>query len=253
CNKTTTSTVTVTSQIIPTFDPVGPACSGSTITLPAASKEGITGAWPPPINNTATTIYTFTPAGGQCAVATTITITVSQISSSTTNITACNNQLPYVWNGNNYNEAGTYTVKLTNAAGCDSIATLILRVNNTTNSTTRDSICANQAPYIWHGNNYTTSGTYSVTLTNSAGCDSIATLILLVKPIPALVINQPPPVCEPFTVNLTAASIIAGSDPGLIYTYWRDSLATIPLPNPNAIGVSGTYYIKAQGVNSCTS
>jgi gliding motility-associated-like protein len=186
-------------------------------------------------------------------VATTITITVSAISTSTTNITICNNQIPYSWNGNNYSGAGTYTVTLHNAAGCDSIATLILRVNNVTTSTTRDSICANQAPYIWNGNNYTASGTYSVTLTNSAGCDSIATLILLVKPIPALVINQPPPVCEPLTINLTAASITAGSDPGLIYTYWRDSLATIPLTNPNAIGVSGTYYIKALGGNSCTS
>ncbi|HEX6171746.1 MAG TPA: T9SS type B sorting domain-containing protein, partial [Chitinophagaceae bacterium] len=253
CNGTATSQVTVSSQIIPTFDPIGPVCSGSIITLPASSKEGITGTWSPAINNTSTTIYTFTPTGGQCAVPTTITITVSAISSSTTTITTCNNQLPYAWNGNNYTGAGTYTITLQNAAGCDSIATLILRVNNTTTSTTRDSICANQAPYIWNGNNYTASGTYSVTLTNSAGCDSIATLILLVKPIPALVINQPPPVCEPLTINLTAASITAGSDPGLVYTYWRDSLATIPLTNPNAIAVSGTYYIKAQGGNSCTS
>jgi len=128
-----------------------------------------------------------------------------------------------------------------------------LRVNLVTTSTTRDSICANQAPYVWNGNNYTASGTYSVTLVNSAGCDSIATLILLVKPIPALVINQPPPVCEPMTINLTAPSIIAGSDPGLVYTYWMDSLATIPLTNPGAVAVSGTYYIKALGGNSCTS
>jgi gliding motility-associated-like protein len=78
-------------------------------------------------------------------------------------------------------------------------------------------------------------------------------LILLVKPIPALVINQPPPVCEPMTINLTAPSIIAGSDPGLVYTYWMDSLATIPLTNPGAVAVSGTYYIKALGGNSCTS
>ena len=66
-------------------------------------------------------------------------------------------------------------------------------------------------------------------------------------------INDPPPVCEPLTINLTAPSITAGSDPGLIFTYWMDSLATIPLANPAAVAVSGTYYIKALGGNNCTS
>jgi gliding motility-associated-like protein len=150
--------------------------------------------------------------------------------------------------------AGTYTITYSfGTAPCNGTATSQIRVNQTSTSTTRDSICANQAPYVWNGNNYTTSGTYTFKLQNSAGCDSIATLILLVKPIPALVINQPPPVCEPLTVNLTAQSIISGSDPGLTYTYWMDSLATIPLTNPAAVKVSGTYYIKAQGVNNCTS
>jgi len=74
-----------------------------------------------------------------------------------------------------------------------------------------------------------------------------------VKPIPAFVINQPPPVCEPLTIDITAPFITAGSDPGLSYTYWMDSLATIPIANPSAIGVSGTYYIKAQGVNNCAN
>jgi len=74
-----------------------------------------------------------------------------------------------------------------------------------------------------------------------------------VKPIPILKVNDPPPVCEPLTINLTAPLITAGSDPGLIYTYWMDSLATIPLVNPAAIAVSGNYYIKALGGNSCTS
>jgi hypothetical protein len=32
-----------------------------------------------------------------------------------------------------------------------------------------------------------------------------------------------------------------------------DSLATIPLANPAAVAVSGNYYIKALGANSCTS
>jgi gliding motility-associated-like protein len=248
--------IVITTQVTPAFTQLGPLCQNSTApTLPLTSTNGINGTWSPSTINTSTvgtTTYTFTPNNGECAVAVNMNVTVKGISISTTNITICSNQLPYAWNGNNYNSAGTYNITLVNIAGCDSIATLILRVTQVTTSTTRDSTCVNQ-PYVWNGNTYTASGTYNVTLVNAAGCDSIATLILVVKPIPALVINQPPPVCEPLTINLTAPSITAGSDPGLIYTYWRDSLATIPLINPAAISASGTYYIKAQGTNNCAS
>ena len=33
--------------------------------------------------------------------------------------------LPYVWNGTPYNAGGSYTFNTTNAAGCDSTATLV--------------------------------------------------------------------------------------------------------------------------------
>jgi gliding motility-associated-like protein len=164
----------------------------------------------------------------------------------------CANLLPFTWNNINVNATGLYSFITQNAFGCDSNTRLNVIIKLVTRSITVDSTCANQ-PYTWNGNTYTTPGTYSVTLTNAAGCDSIATLILNVKPIPTVVINDPPPVCEPLTINLTAPSITAGSDRGLTYTYWMDSLATIPLVNPAAVAVSGNYYIKALGANSCTS
>jgi serine protease inhibitor len=45
--------------------------------LPTTATNGITGSWSPAINNQATTTYTFTPNTGQCAVSTTLTITVN--------------------------------------------------------------------------------------------------------------------------------------------------------------------------------
>ena len=64
--------------VTPTFTAVSPICSGDTIApLPTTSNNGITGTWnPATIDNTTTTIYTFTPNSGTCVVETTLEITV---------------------------------------------------------------------------------------------------------------------------------------------------------------------------------
>jgi gliding motility-associated-like protein len=147
---------------------------------------------------------------------------------STTNATVCTTQLPYSWNNNSYTQAGTYSVRLTSQAGCDSIATLVLTVSQGTHtdttasacssftwhgqtytssgvynyfsqnglcqdtvtlhltikqpsaSSTTITICQSQLPYVWNGSSYTGGGTYTFITTNRAGCDSTATLILVV-------------------------------------------------------------------------
>ncbi|MBP9102431.1 MAG: hypothetical protein KBF82_01110, partial [Chitinophagaceae bacterium] len=118
-----------------------------------------------------------------CDSIATLNLSFNPTLTSTTNIAICTNQLPYTWNGNNYTAAGTYNVTLIGTAGCDSIATLNLSVNPILTSTTNISVCNNQLPYVWNGNNYTAAGTYNVTLIGTAGCDSIATLNLSVNPI----------------------------------------------------------------------
>ena len=61
-------TITIDAQVTPTFTQIGPFCNGATIPdLPLTSLNGINGTWAPAIINTATTLYTFTPAAGQCA------------------------------------------------------------------------------------------------------------------------------------------------------------------------------------------
>ncbi|MEO8416605.1 MAG: gliding motility-associated C-terminal domain-containing protein, partial [Ginsengibacter sp.] len=75
---TATTSVTIDAVIAPLFNPVGPICSGGTIpALPTTSLNGVTGTWSPSLNNTATTTYTFTPAGGQCASTATVTIGIN--------------------------------------------------------------------------------------------------------------------------------------------------------------------------------
>ncbi len=107
---------------------------------------------------------------------------------STTTQSACNS---YTWNGVTYTTNGTYTKTFTsgNSVGCDSIATLNLTIRNTTTSTTNIAICAPQAPYIWNGTSYSSTGVYTKLFTNSIGCDSIATLNLIVKNCDAGALN----------------------------------------------------------------
>jgi gliding motility-associated-like protein len=251
---TATTSITISAVVIPTFNAVVPICSGGTLApLPTTSINGINGAWLPALNNTTTTIYTFTAAAGQCATNATLTITVKPNSTSTTNQAICTNQLPYTWNGQTYTAAGTFSVTLINGAGCDSIATLNLSVNSTLTSTTNRTICTNQLPYTWNGQTYTAAGTYSVTLVSISGCDSVATLVLSIGAAPNLVVNDPAIVCQPQTADLTAAPVTAGSDPGLSYTYWSDAAATIPLATANAVSAAGTYYIKGQTAGGCSS
>lgn len=66
---------------------------------------------------------------------------------------------------------------------------------------------------------------------------------------PKVDINQPPPDCT--FVNITSPSITAGSYPGLIYSYWADIGASIPLKDPQRITKTGSYYIKGEYKPGC--
>ena len=78
CQDSSVQTINVLASIIPTFDPVADICPGTLLSpLPLISNNGINGAWSPALDNTTTTLYTFTPTAGQCAVTSTLTITVS--------------------------------------------------------------------------------------------------------------------------------------------------------------------------------
>ncbi|MBY0543506.1 MAG: gliding motility-associated C-terminal domain-containing protein [Sphingobacteriaceae bacterium] len=99
-----------------------------------------------------------------------------------------------------------------------------------------------------------TAGKHNFEVTNAGSCTSpTASTDVDILPIPALnlVITNPAAVCGSGTVDITAASVTAGSTAGLTYTYFTDNLGTIALANPNAITVSNTYYIKASN-GTCT-
>jgi len=96
--------------------------------------------------------------------------------------TVCESNLPFLWNGEFYSDAGTYTQTITNPGDCDCVYTLYLTVLSTETSQETVAICQGDLPFVWNNESYTTSGTYIDTLQNVNGCDSIATLFLTVTP-----------------------------------------------------------------------
>ena len=80
CADQASMTIVVNPATVPSFNPVGPICSGSSLSpLPTSSSNGITGVWSPALNTTQTTTYTFTPNAGQCATSANLTINVNQV------------------------------------------------------------------------------------------------------------------------------------------------------------------------------
>lgn len=179
-------------------------CAGNTATL-TTSGTGInwyatavsttvlgTGtSFTTPILNVDTTYYaTQTSVGCAESARTLFNILVNQSTTATQIESACGS---YFWalSGLTYNASGPYIDTVPNAAGCDSIVTLDLTINQATSSSQTVTSCG---PYTWaqSGITYDSSGAYSDTILNSTGCDSIVTLNLTINTLDLSVTNTSP-------------------------------------------------------------
>lgn len=153
----------------------------------------------------------------------TATITINIPTYSTTKRIVCPLQLPFLWNGILCCYAGIHTVRLTNVAGCDSIASLELIVQSPLVSTTETTICNSELPFRWNDTQCVKSGTYYAYIKTPPGCDSVATLVLKV--------NTP-------TTAMKSASFCEGES----YPY-----------NGKLYSAPGSYNVPLQSVNGCDS
>ena len=190
-----------------------------------------------------------------------IVINAKTNTSSTTNLSVCPSALPYIWNGLTFTAAGSQTkTGLLNSQGCDSSATLNLIVKTNTSSTSNLSVCPSALPYIWNGLTFTAAGSQTKNgLVNSQGCDSSATLNLIVKTNTSSTQNLS--ICLialPYSWNgLTFTAAGSQTKTGLINSQGCDSSATLNLTIkalPNAGVISGiNNFCRSAGSTTLTS
>ena len=127
-------------------------------------------------NNTATN--TLTNAAG-CDSVVTLNLTINNPTTGTDVINACGS---FTWiDGITYTSSNnTATDTLISSAGCDSVVTLNLTINNSTTGTDIVTACDS---FTWiDGVTYTSSNNSAThTLTNAVGCDSVVTLVLTIN------------------------------------------------------------------------
>lgn len=110
-----------------------------------------------------------------CPMVQTFIVTQYPMQSDTLNVEICQNNLPYVYRGAQFNKSGTFYVNYKDENGCDAMDVLTLTVKPATMVRRSDtvSLCATDLPYEIYGKSFTAAGTYDIFLYNRYGCDSL--------------------------------------------------------------------------------
>ncbi|MGY8989610.1 MAG: CUB domain-containing protein, partial [Flavobacteriales bacterium] len=153
----------------------------------------------------------------------------------------------YVINNNVYTQAGTYTDVLQDINGCDSTITTILTLLPVNNLNNNVDICKGDSVVVGV-NTYYGEGTFTDTLSNNWGCDSIVTTYIDVSDLMAQL-----------TLNGTDidATVINGTSPFTYDIYGPTGLLSSFQNNGGIIQftplINGTYYLIITDAIGCVS
>ncbi|MBP5495729.1 MAG: hypothetical protein J6X98_00945, partial [Bacteroidales bacterium] len=125
-------------------------------------------------------VYTYDYTNGEgCPSTDTLKLTIKKSTEGIDTQVECDS---YKWiDGITYTTSTTtptHVIPGGNSVSCDSTVTLHLTIKNSTHDVFPISECDS---YVWHGTEYTASGTYEYDYTNAAGCPSTDTLKLTIK------------------------------------------------------------------------
>ncbi len=156
--------------------------------------------------------------------------------------------------------AGTYAVTVTNADGCSSICSQAVTIVPPPICTISGnlSICSGQSTllcvpagagsYLWNTGATTncitvnTAGTYAVTVTNTGGCSSVCSVLVVMPPPPVCTITGDISICQGQSTQLCVPA-------GAASYLWNTGATT----NCITVSTAGLYTVIVTDVNGCSS
>ena len=184
----------------------------------------------------------------------------------TSTLNAGNPGATYIWSTGattqtiTVNTTGTYAVTITDNAGCtasDAVTVTVVAAPNA-NLGTDVAICAGETvlldagnpgcTYLWNTGattqtiTVTTAGTYTVLVTNPAGCTDNDAIIVTVSPLPSVDLGADVSICAGTTTVLDAGN------PGATYL-WNTGATTQTI----TVGISGTYSVEVTQPGGCSA
>ncbi|MFN8164705.1 MAG: T9SS type A sorting domain-containing protein [Bacteroidia bacterium] len=185
--------------------------------------------------------HTYSSLAGCDSVAT-IHISINQVYNTSESHSICQGgsyQLPW---GGAASTAGDYSHTYSSLAGCDSIATIHISLNQPYSSSESHSICQGSSYTLPWGGNVSTAGDYSHTYSTIAGCDSIVTIHLSVTQMQTCNITGNTNLCQGSTTTLCAP---AGAQSYL----WSNGATTQCI----TVHCAGTFSVTVTYAGGCTS
>ena len=294
CALETTLEIIVNPLVTPEFNAVDPICSGDTLApLPTISNNGVTGVWSPAIDNTATTVYTFTPDAGQnCTLPTTLEIVVNPVLSPIFDAvnpicsgdslsplpTTSNNGVSGSWSpalNNTTTTVYTFTPDATQVCALETTLQIVVNPLITPEFDPVTPICLgdtlNPLPTISNNGiagswspaiDDTVTTVYTFTPDGGQDCVLTTTMEIIVNPLPSLVVPTVLEVCDDGTPDgLTSIDLslkngeISGNNPNYSVSYYltqADADAEVnplPIPYTNTSNCQ-TIFARVEDINT---
>lgn len=169
-----------------------PICVGESDTLIAQGAVSYSWQPSPTLNTTSgpmviatptttTTYYVTGVDANNCTETDSVTVYVKPSYRDTVNASICQGD-SYLFNGQSYNQTGSFSSVLQAANGCDSVLTLMLDILPAIRDTVAASICPGDS-FLFNGINYYQAGQFDNLFASAGGCDSIVTLNIEFYPV----------------------------------------------------------------------
>lgn len=160
-------------------------------------------------------------------------------------VTICDGESVVYW-GNTYTSPGVYAINLISPEGCDSTVYLTVTVVAQQFTTLIESICEGDV-YLFGGNPFVATGSYSIVLLSSQGCDSTITLDLTVLDPQAAIF----PVTDMIDCSgsfVTIDAVVVDPSPNIIYNWSGPCVEPSSLPGGPSVEVSceGDYTLQVE-------